>query len=42
MSEIGTYDAIQGLRGLLAKEPDEDLRRRIQGLIDRASGGEAR
>jgi hypothetical protein len=35
LSRIGSYDAILGLRGLLAKEPDPDLKRRIQGLLDR-------
>ena len=35
LGRIGTYDALQGLRGLLAKEPDPELKRRIHGLLDR-------
>jgi len=35
LGRIGTYDATQGLRSLLMKEVDPDLKRRIQGLLER-------
>lgn len=35
LGRIGTWDAMQGLRSLLAKEPDPELKRRIHGLLER-------
>ena len=38
LREIGTYDAVQGLRRLHDREGDADLKRRIAGVVDKLSG----
>jgi hypothetical protein len=35
LGHIGSYDAMQGLRSLLMKEVDPELKRRIQDLLER-------
>jgi tetratricopeptide (TPR) repeat protein len=39
LEQIGTYEAIQGLRQIQTKEGDPDLGRRITGVLDRLSRG---
>jgi hypothetical protein len=39
LAQVGTYDAIQGVRQVFEREGDPELRRRIRGILDRLSGG---
>lgn len=40
LREIGTYEAVQGLRSIYEKEGDADLKKRIASVLDRISGKE--
>lgn len=40
LGQIGTHDALQGLRRILDREGDPDLKRKIRGILDRRSGRE--
>ncbi len=39
LGQIGTYEAIQTLKRLVARESDADLRRRLHGILDRLEQG---
>ena len=40
LAQIGSYDALQGLRQIHDREGDQELKRRIRGILDRLAGRE--